>query len=241
LSTEINKHLPEILAFFAPDTIEMTYLKYKAEQKSLEEIFRKRRSARLSAITEKNQKTHNLFPEVKGRSPIGNYEEVMNEIGKLRDISPRLIVTYHPLVKTTDILFLQLNIFIRQERDNIVTAYFLLNPSNSIYTFIKGREELVREKKILVFPGRNVFRLLGIPQAETIIGSPVNLGRLCRIIQDNISKINDAFGIPIIDNTFDTGNLRKTYTALIDMDNNIDEEIQKTANRYFADSFGPSS
>jgi hypothetical protein len=229
LSMEINRHLPEILGLFAPDTVEKTYLQYRDEQKTLEEIFRKKRRDPLSAITGEKPNNQNV-PADMGKRHIGKYEEVMNQIGDLRDISPRHIVTYHPPMDTIDILFLQLNILIHQERDNNVTAYFIMSPAVKSYSFIEGREELVRERKMLVFSGSNVFQLLGIPNSDNPMEYPANIGEMCQMIQNNLATIRDAFG---------KENIGKTYLALIDMDNIIDKEIQETINRYFADVFGP--
>lgn len=78
---------------------------------------------------------------------MGKIEEIKEAISGIWSLSSRYIVTYHVSQDTVDILFRELAILIHQENDKTIAAYRILSTWNRRYTFIKGREELARDKK----------------------------------------------------------------------------------------------
>lgn len=76
---------------------------------------------------------------------------------------------------------------------------------------------------MIIFPCKNIFRLLGIRYSYEPKGYLADLGELCQLIQDNSSQLIEAFS---------EKNIEKTYHALIALKGNNDEEIQKTLQQY---------
>jgi hypothetical protein len=106
-------------------------------------------------------------------------------------------------------------------------------PNDDQYTFIKDRENLIDTESMIIFPGKNVFHLLGIDLRG--IEDPFKpeqyfdvLGNLLWLIQDNLPRLSDAFS---------SNNIGNTYNALIAMEGNNNESVQKIIKPHFANMF----
>lgn len=248
LSTEIKKNLPKIMDLFRPEKIEDTIARYTLEVGKPHELkIREGRRRDLARLTEKPIKqvdNQERIQEVQNTHPINSTLPLKGKLGNIKEvirqfISRDMFITFHRSQDSVDIKLTSLyhkceskmNIFINQEVNNTAAAYFLIYPS---YPFIKERKDLIRDQKVIVFPDRNAFRLLGIPYSYEPKGKGFlsDLAELCQLIRDNL---------PILCEAFSEKNLEKTYTALIPMEGNNREDIQNLVRHFYAKAFATSA
>jgi hypothetical protein len=258
ISTAIKKNLPEILDLFRPERIEETYQRMLAESKKYHEIKtqerREREANKFPNFQDNFPLLVILFPALLKLEPqypkheegdfwkrnLGTFEEVQATVGQ--NFHPRDInITYHGDRDTIDMQFAYregnhgLGLIINQELDNTVAAYFLMGPGAES-TFIKDRISLVKQQKMLIFPGRNVFRVLGIPYSYPQKGYLADLQELCRLIRDNSPVLFEAFSQEKKPVSLES-NISRTYHALMEMEGNNGEEIQALIKHYFEEYF----
>jgi hypothetical protein len=265
ISVEMKKNLPAILALFTPEKIEDTSRRYQEEMRKDAERRRnegKRRGEELNdpenwkkfkeELEERGKKVDRILKEANEqvkKNPPGHREWQKGKFGEIAWTiirnAPAIIhyppdaikyVTYHSFQDSTDILIWTgcgPYLFVHQESNRSISAYFLLFPDEP---FIRDRQKLVLHHKMLIFPVRNVFRLLGIRYSYSPKEYLADLDELCRLIRNNSHALCKAFSRknrlfifqkPIIG----------TYNALIAMEGNNDEDIQKLIRHYFEDKF----
>jgi hypothetical protein len=239
LSGEIKKNLPEIMDLFRPEKIEDTFGRYTLEAEKRHELMiqegrRRHLAEKQKSARERIQQEQIILTPPGPRKPFrGKLGDIVETIHQF--MYPDMHITSHISTGSVDIMMGglsncegKMNILINQEVNNTVAVYFFILP---YYPFIKGRTDLIREQKVIVFPGRNVFGLLGISCSYEPKGFLPDLGEMCRLIRDNL---------PIICESFSEKNLESTYNALIPMDGNNDEEIRNLVRHYYTESFEES-
>jgi len=255
ISTEIKKHLPEILDLFRPERIEETVRLSLAESKKYHEIkaqeWREREATKFPNFRESLPPLFGfLYPLLRKLEPrypkhvegyfwkqnLSTFEEVIAIIRK--NFHPRDIdITYHGDRDTFDIDtgFTDgnrgLGFIINQELDNTVEVYFRIGPEAK-FPFIKDRINMVKQQKMIFFPGKNVFQLLGVPHSSTPKGYLADLQELCRLVRDNFPALSDVFSVEKKQGFSET-NIERTYNVLMAMEGNNDEEIQALFRHYF--------
>ncbi|MCK9580227.1 MAG: hypothetical protein M0Q92_07230 [Methanoregula sp.] len=103
-----------------------------------------------------------------------------------------------------------------------MNLYFILIPS-PMTPCIEDWEELLNRKKTIVFSEFDVFNFLGISSSSTKNDSIADLEILAKTINENSSKILTAFDSP---------NIAKTYALLMSSKNQVDEQVQISANLF---------
>ncbi|MBN1432617.1 MAG: hypothetical protein JW931_07560 [Methanomicrobiaceae archaeon] len=249
LSGEIKKHLPEILDLFKPEHIGEVSAIYNTESKKLIDYWTKEESRRYLEEIAKNPP-----PQKSAKELIREYNEMLRDLMSRpsqrvlpRGILGKILKTIIPLHShdriiynvsrdSVDIYFgreIYLSYFIHQESPDSASLYFFIAPYISSSTFIKGREELIRDRNMIVIPARNVFSMLGISYSnETKKGYLASLEEICSLVLENLPALSEAFS---------SQNIEKTYNALITMDGNNDEEIREIVRYHFDGAFKPPS
>jgi len=249
LSSGIKQHLPEIRSFLSQEYIAETVQRYRAEAENQnklqrQELQRKKQESSTRpqppadrwSVIEPPKKDTNFRDFVHGRihdmmdQTVPHGELPKGKLGTLlASIDPypsRLyMIVYSVSTDTFDISFGAFDAwaFIHQESSENAALYFLIPPYDPRFTFIDGRIDLANAKKMLIFPGENVFSLLGIPYLNG--NKNTSPGELYHLVVKNLPDLREAFSPKMI---------RQTYTKLTSMDGKIDNEIQRTVQKFFS-------
>jgi hypothetical protein len=246
LSSGIKRHLLEIRTFLSQDHIAETIRRYRAEIENQNDLQRQESERQKLERTHSPLNRWSVIELPKKKISFGNvvqgwiYDWVdqlvpHNELPKgklgtiLASIDPNpsylQMIVYSVSTDTFDISFGDLDAwaFIHQERSENAALYFLIPPYDLRFTFIDGRIDLVNAKKMLIFPGENVFSLLGIPYLNG--NKNTGPGELYHLVVKNLSELSEAFSPKMI---------RQTYTKLTQMDGKIDNEIQRTVQNFLS-------
>jgi len=161
---------------------------------------------------------------------MGKLEDILDIIRRYLHIPMmRFTIWYHVPQDTIDILFHH-GFVIHQEHNTIMKPFFVMRPTNDQYTFIQDRENLIDNESMIIFPGKNVFHLLGVDLRG--IEDPFEPEQYLEILGDLLWLTND--NLPKLSDLFSEKNIENTYNSLIKMKGNNDEAVQKIIRRYYA-------
>ena len=246
LSSGIKQHLSEIRSFLSQDHIAETLQRYRAEVENQNDLQRQESERQKLERTHPRLNRWSVIELSKKKISFGNvvqgwiYDRVDQLVpheelpkGKLGTILASVdpnpsylqMIVYSVQGDTFDFLLGEFDAwaFIHQESSENAALYFLIPPYDPRFTFIDGRIDLVNAKKMLIFPGENVFSLLGIPYLDC--NKNTGPGELYHLVVKNLPTLREAFSPKMIG---------QTYTKLTSMDGKIDNEIQRTVQKFFS-------